>query len=123
MWVYFQKSGAIHNTKDIVNAPRFIGYSGVKPYQNDPDSQCFKDLGPIPRGLYRMTGLKQDPTKFSIILTPDKNNEMCGRANFLIHGDSVSFPGWASQGCIILMAAERELMWSSGDMELEVRRG
>lgn len=123
MWIYFQKTGAVHYSGDPVMAPRFIGYSGVKPYQNDPESQCFHDLGPIPRGLYKMTGVKQEPTKFSIILTPNIANDMCGRANFLIHGDSASHGGWASQGCIVLKLAERELMWNSGDTDLEVRRG
>jgi Protein of unknown function (DUF2778) len=47
-------------------------------------------------------------------LTPDPSNDMCGRSGFLIHGDSVSHPGDASDGCIILSRAEREAIVKSG---------
>jgi hypothetical protein len=33
---------------------------------------------------------------------------MCGRDNFLIHGDSIAAPGTASHGCIILNRLARE---------------
>lgn len=43
-----------------------------------------------------------------------------GRSHFLIHGDSVSHPGGASEGCIILNRTARQTIASSGDNELEV---
>jgi hypothetical protein len=45
---------------------------------------------------------------------------MCGRSNFLIHGDSAANPGWASGGCIILKLELREKIASSGDTALRV---
>ena len=45
---------------------------------------------------------------------------MCGRSNFLIHGDSKTHPDFASQGCIILDKKCRKDMWNSGDKILEV---
>ena len=124
MWVYIQKTGGLHNTGDPLEIPRFKGYSGVAPYKNDPDTQCYKDLGPIPRGIYKMVGVKNSPTDFSIILEPSSSNEMCGRSNFLIHGDSNQFPGSASEGCIIINSPEaRKFIWESEDRDLEVRSG
>ena len=35
-------------------------------------------------------------------LIPSPTNEMFGRSEFLIHGDSLEHPGAASEGCIIL---------------------
>ena len=57
---------------------------------------------------------------YSIRLEPDPGNNMCGRSNFLIHGDSKTHPGSASQGCIILFIKYRKDMWNSGDKILEV---
>ncbi|WP_460134706.1 tlde1 domain-containing protein [Pseudomonas sp. S1_E04] len=123
MWIYFQDTGELYNTRDPLTTPRFKGYSGVEPYKNEPESQCFQDLGPIPVGLYSMTGVKGAPTEYSIILEPAPSNNMCGRKNFLIHGDSLTFPGWASEGCIIITGANnRKLIWESADRMLEVRK-
>ncbi|MNG04647.1 hypothetical protein D3C84_877970 [compost metagenome] len=124
MWIYNQNTGGLHYSGDPVVAPRFVGYSGVVPYRNIPDKQCYQDLGPIPRGTYKMIGLKSNPTEYTIILIPDVSNDMCGRSNFLIHGDSVAFPGWASEGCIIISpVSARRIIWDSGDRDLEVRSG
>lgn len=69
-----------------------------------------------------MTGIKGDPTEYSIILEPDPKNNMCGRKNFLIHGDSINYPGWASEGCIIISGAvNRKSIWDSGDRDLDVK--
>jgi hypothetical protein len=121
MWIYVQKTGGLHYSGDPTSVPRFQGYSGVLPYRNDPEKQCYLDLGPIPRGMYTMSGVQQTPTELSITLTPDALNEMCGRSNFLIHGDSIKFPGSASEGCIIISGIEnRKLIWESRDHMLEV---
>ena len=57
---------------------------------------------------------------YVIRLEPDPGNNMCGRSNFLIHGDSKTHPGSASQGCIILDKKYRKDMWTSGDKILKV---
>jgi hypothetical protein len=37
-----------------------------------------------------------------------------------MHGDSLSDPGTASRGCIIVSCGVRERVWESGDRELLV---
>ena len=64
--------------------------------------QCIQDIGPIPRGRYTIGSATDHPSPFTLSLTPDPANDMCGRSGFLIHGDSVQLPGWASQGCIVI---------------------
>jgi hypothetical protein len=93
-----------------------VGYSGSlsKGGKNDPRKQCEQDIGPIPRGLYRIGPPGPGPSPYSLRLTPDPSNDMCGRSNFLIHGDSISHPGNASEVCIILSRSEREAIVKTG---------
>jgi hypothetical protein len=93
-----------------------IGYSGSlsKGGKNDPSKQCERDIGPIPRGRYTVGPPGPGPSPYSLRLTPDISYQMCGRSNFLIHGDSVSHPGDASEGCIILSRSEREAIVKTG---------
>jgi Protein of unknown function (DUF2778) len=93
-----------------------VGYSGSlsKGGKNDPSKQCEKDIGPIPQGLYTVGLPGPGPSPYSLRLTPDPSNDMCGRGDFLIHGDSISHPGNASEGCIILSRSEREAIVKTG---------
>jgi kumamolisin len=86
------------------------GYSGSLSGggRNDASKQCVKDIGPLPRGRYTIGTPTTGPSPYSLPLTPDPTNNMCGRSAFLIHGDSISHPGNASDGCIILSRPERE---------------
>jgi hypothetical protein len=52
-------------------------------------------------------------------LTPVGHNAH-GRTHFLIHGDSITDPGNASQGCIVLRKKLREAIAVSGDTVIEV---
>jgi hypothetical protein len=47
-------------------------------------------------------------------LTPDPANDMCGRGGFLIHGDSISHPGDASDWCISVTRSERGAIVKTG---------
>jgi len=93
-------------TRDLIGT----GYSGSEAHggKNNPHAQCDKDIEPIPRGLYTIGAPFSGPSPFSLQLTPDPANDMCGRGGFLIHGDSTADPGTASQGCIILNRSQRE---------------
>jgi hypothetical protein len=99
-----------------------VGYSGSfsRHARNDPDQQCVVKAGPIPRGLYHIGHPEMGPSPYSLRLTPDPSNDMCGRSGFLIHGDSITHPGDASDGCIILTRRERETIVSSGLKDLVV---
>jgi hypothetical protein len=99
-----------------------VGYSGFANGKNNPDAQSIHQVGPIPCGLYSMWAPRDSQTHgpFAIPLVPYPENEMFGRAGFLIHGDSVHAPGTASLGCIIQARDVREKVWNSGDHVLKV---
>jgi hypothetical protein len=100
------------------------GYSGAEPNgKNKPNMEAVVGIGPIPCGYYTITGppyndLKHGP--FVLKLIPDPTNQMFGRSDFLMHGDSIENPGCASKGCIIMPRNIRERVWNSGDRELLV---
>lgn len=123
MWVYVQRSGAL---MDATGKVVWYGYSGKGPGKNNPDDH-FKFEGPCPCGLFTIEHPQHvepqppgDHGPYTLALTPDPKNEMFGRDGFLLHGDSKSAPGTASQGCIILPRPIRETVWNSGDHLLRV---
>lgn len=119
MWHYEQSTGHLYSDEEKLLA---VGYSGHAEGVNDPALQDVHEVGPIPRGTYTIGAPEETPEHgpYVLRLTPDPENEMFGRAGFLIHGDSVVTPGTASQGCIIMPRFAREQVWNSGDHEIEV---
>jgi hypothetical protein len=102
------------------------GYSGHGEGKNNPACQAVPCVGPIPQGRYHILGPPFDSTThgpYVLRLDPAPGNDMLGRAGFLVHGDSLKDPGGASLGCIVLPHTVRELIWLSGDRELEVIEG
>jgi hypothetical protein len=98
------------------------GYAGNGEGKNNPKAESIKNVGPLPKGLYKI-GIPYDSKHtgaFTIPLEPDKSNEMYGRSVFCIHGDSISEPGTASNGCIILPRKAREEISMSTDKQLKV---
>lgn len=120
IWVYKQSTGELFLRGSPVTTPYGVGYSGVGEGKNNSVYQCVKDIGPIPRGKYTIGQETNNPTPVTLPLEPDSDNNMCGRSGFLIHGDNVERPGWASQGCIILSKDVREKVRDSGVNRLEV---
>lgn len=117
-WTYEQATGRmLHDGERVA-----IGYSGAGDGKNNPAMQDVKNVGPLPCGLYTIDAPVDTVTHgpYVLRLEPYPENEMFGRAGFLIHGDSVVHPGTASEGCIILGRAIREKIWLSGDRQLEV---
>ena len=128
MWIYSQSTGKLSRKRspsDIASLVE-LGYSGFGPGRNQPDFQCLEDVGPIPRGSYDILAPKAGPTAYSLPLSARPETDLCGRANFLLHGDKALEPpfqlGIASEGCIIVSRRTREEIWSSGDHILEVVR-
>lgn len=117
-WIYEQATGRLLHDGERVA----IGYSGAGDCKNDPSAQDVHNAGPIPRGTYTINAPVDTVTHgpYVLRLDPDPANDMCGRAGFLIHGDSVVHPGTASQGCIIMPKMVRQNVWDSGDHNLEV---
>lgn len=119
MWVWHQKVGKMYDKNGSCVG---CGYSGLDAGKNNPAMQADHGTGPIPQGTYKMTGLEQNgPTgPNTVILVPDKDTNTFGRSEFRIHGDSVSHPGQASHGCIILPLLVRLRIWGSHDHDLQV---
>jgi hypothetical protein len=121
-WVYEQATGRLFLSDGTYYDYIATGYSGSDRDggKNNPDKQCEQDIGPLPRGTYTIGHPRPGPSPFSLPLTPDPSNNMCGRGDFLIHGDSIAAPGTASHGCIIMGRPVRERIASSGCDQLSV---
>lgn len=122
MWIYRIKPGRLSQGDRFVS----IGYSGMGASRDDPGAIHVRGQGPIPVGVY-VIGPEREITETHgpvvLPLTPIAYVETFGRSNFLIHGDSVSHPGSASHGCIILPRPIREEISSSRDRLLVVLSG
>jgi hypothetical protein len=124
MWRWDQSAGELSRDGKFVSR----GYSGHGRGKNNPALQGVVGVGPIPAGRWRI-GAPYDSDRVgryalrleAVDAKPgDDVEERTGRGAFRIHGDSVSAPGTASHGCIILPRAVREAIWKSGDRDLEV---
>ena len=123
MWTWDQSAGVLSRAGKIVSR----GYSGAGRGKNNPAMQAAVGVGPVPRGRW-MIGAPYNSANvgpYALRLeaqdgTIDDRHAGTGRGAFRIHGDSIRSPGTASHGCIILPRLIRELIWKSGDRELEV---
>jgi len=117
-WMWDQSAGTL--SRDGVLVSR--GYAGSGRGRNNPALQAVPSVGPIPRGRWRIAGVKDSANTgpFTIVLEPAPGTDALGRSAFRIHGDSMRAPGTASRGCIILPRAIRERIWRSGDRDLIV---
>lgn len=119
-WQYHQSNGKLyHDGKYIAK-----GDSGKGNDRDQPGSESHVGSGPIPRGKYSIQAPHLSPYTGpkSLRLIPHRGTRTHGRSGFLIHGDSLTHPGHASNGCIVLGPQLRERIWNSGDHELEVLR-
>jgi len=118
-WTYSQKTGELQQDGQSVAT----GYSGSGPGKNNPEMQTVHNVGPIPQGDWTISGPPTNTAEhgpYVLRLNPDTATETFGRSGFLMHGDSKTAPGMASQGCVILPREVREKVWQSGDRDLEV---
>jgi type VI secretion system (T6SS) effector TldE1-like protein len=118
-WTYAQNTGELQ--QDGRHAA--TGYSGAGEGRNNPAMESVPNVGPIPRGEWRIIGPPRnsaDHGPYVLKLEPTADTETFGRSGFLMHGDSKQHPGSASQGCIILPRAVRESVWNSGDRDVKV---
>lgn len=118
-WVYHQSNGRIEQDGVLVD----VGYSGHGEGKNNPEMESVHDVGPIPRGHWKIVGPPVTHPKlgpYVLDIEPKKGTETFGRTGFHIHGDSKTAPGTASHGCIVAARATRIFVWTSGDTDLEV---
>ena len=122
-WTYEQLTGNFLDPSDELQGK---GYSGQPPYRNNPDAQYLPTWGPIPQGMWQAVEMIPESTShgpFAIRLEPYPETETFGRSGFLMHGDSLVHPGFASDGCIIQSRDVREKFWNGVDHDLQVVRG
>ncbi len=119
MWIYSQSLGLLSNEELKLSE---TGYAGFGEGKNNPAMQDKRNVGPPPRGTYRI-GAPENGTHmgpYAMSLSPAFENKMYGRSGFYMHSDSLAHPGTASQGCIICTLTMREKIWCSGDHILQV---
>ena len=123
MWVFDSSTGWLTGPD---GAQVEQGYAGGNLGKN-PEGICNKayqyteDIGPLPVGYYTF-GAAVEGTHLgplAIPLTPDANNDMRGRGDFYLHGDTTP-SGKASEGCIIMSRKTRNQVITSGDNRLQV---
>ena len=119
-WEYSQYSGTLRRDGVVIYVG---GYSGAGYAKDRPEMENLANIGPIPRGTWTIGRAYRSRTKGEITmdLTP-YGHSAHNRTNFRIHGDSISHPGNASEGCIILPFEMRKLIAESGDHLLSVVR-
>lgn len=124
MWKYRQSTGELF---DPAGARVAAGYAGgncgkVPSAVNNPSMQGIKSCGPLPRGAYTLGAPKEGSSlgPLAIPLLPDPGNQMFGRGGFYMHGDTPEMNHSASEGCIIMPHAIREVCAASADRRLEV---
>jgi len=124
MWTFEQSTGRMTRpTHDLLAKGYAGGNCGNNPEgKNNPSMQDCKEIGPLPVGFYMLGQLIERHPRlgpFVIVLIPDVDNEMFGRGDFRIHGDTTP-AGNASEGCIILPRWARLEMAHSDDRRLQV---
>lgn len=117
-WTYFQSTGVM---QDPEGNPIATGYSGFGDGRNNTAMEQVPNIGPIPRGSYRVghARISTHTGPVSMDLMPIAATQTFGRSGFLVHGDNLSHT--ASHGCIILARAVREKIDRSTDRELTVK--
>src|ERR1700691_5600527 len=125
MWIWKQRQGELWHSDEKIAS----GYAGGDCGQrkdgiNNPALQNVAKVGPLPQGKYTFgTPVAQSHLgPFAIPLIPSPDNQMFGRDDFYCHGDTTP-SGNASEGCIILARAIRNMIAASPDKDLEVVSG
>lgn len=115
---YDQKTGNIS-----LRATRIgVGYSGHGVGLDNPDKEDMQNIGPIPRGDWKITRWDDhhgDKGPQVAVLSP-VGHDAHGRSAFLIHGDNAQLNHTASHGCIIASRVIRDALRASKETELLV---
>lgn len=123
----FKQTGSFWTSK---NTKLCSAYSGNGEDKNNHAAEKIPEHGPIPCGNWKITQFLSSDGKCGpdvLVLAPAtiefaKLVESWRRDpySFRIHGDSISTPGTASDGCIIIDHTDRLGIWNSGDHDLIV---
>jgi hypothetical protein len=118
-WIYSQTTGVL--TDPDGNIAASDGYSGAGRGRNNQSMENVANVGPIPRGSYRIGTAHHSAHTgpVSMALSPVAATHTFGRSAFRIHGDNLSHT--ASHGCVILNRSVRERINASTDRTLVVQ--
>lgn len=109
MYTYKQSTGDLFNSRGIKIGK---GYAGHGEGVNNTALEAVRDVGPIPRGMWKIMPPidhpKCGPVSMRLEWSPKTN--VFGRDAFLIHGDTIEMNQSASHGCIILNKSVRLLI-------------
>jgi Protein of unknown function (DUF2778) len=120
MWTYQQSTGNLTAPDGSLAGQ---GYSGNGADLDNPSAEAVIGHGPIPQGAWTIGAFETYPHLGEVVapLLPCEGNTMDGReGGFFIHGDNAAMDHTASDGCIVLSRALREMIAESGDIDLEV---
>lgn len=118
MIVYHQADGRIERNAYLVGT----GYSGFGDGLNNGDMEAVPDVGPIPRGMWkiiRWDDVHGDKGPCVAVLEP-VGHDAHGRSDFLMHGMREGDQHDSSKGCICAGPTIRHVLRDSGDTDLEV---
>lgn len=123
-WTFEIRTGKFYDPSgEFVSSAYAGGNVGKNPDGvNNPDDEGLKNIGPLPEGLYTC-GEPVEHSKlgaFAIPLHPDPSNDMQGRGDFYLHGDTAALNHSASEGCIIAPRPTRNAVWASSDHQIQV---
>lgn len=104
---YEQSTGRFYDGKGNLLG---CGAAGQQVGYNNPEAESIKDIGPLPRGFYKIGPSYHHPHlgPVTMNLTPFPENEMHGRGDFRIHGFSADHPELSSHGCICQHLSTRQ---------------
>lgn len=109
-YIYKQSTGELlFDGKKIAT-----GYSGNGKGLNNSKLEKEANVGPIPRGEWKIGTAFEHKTKGPLVmeLIPQGHTAQ-HRSGFLIHGDNKNMDKSASEGCIILDRSTREMIANS----------
>lgn len=114
-WVVHQATGQIEHVDAHGNVTAVgQGYAGHGAGVNNPAMQGVLDTGPLPQGMYTIQSQRNNVTgsgtrlPASMRLTPSADNDMQGRAGFLIHGPHANDNMDSSNGCPVVSRPVRD---------------
>lgn len=112
MHYYIQEAGLYCRRASVIDACLALGYSGNGPDLNNPASENIAGHGPIPKGDWKIVGVKDSAVTgpYSIIL--EAITYKGSRSLFRIHGDNNKYDNSASHGCVILARNFRHYIYS-----------
>ena len=125
MWTYNSKTGELLHPDGTSFG---FGFSGNGRGINQPAYDGVHDLGPIPKGKYKMTQwIDKDPHLGLCVIVLEKVDVAVDRDGFRIHGPRNLFTRGldaflhSSNGCICIGdCTTRKVIWGFADHDLEV---